>query len=100
MGWEPLADHPVRVPGQVFLPSPQLSWCFLFQGMEIVTGEAGHGNYFRLHFNRYNMVDSITCFSKEPFPVSNYICLYGQHERLLNDLCYRWRAGQLTDLYR
>ncbi|NWX59600.1 CFA61 protein, partial [Promerops cafer] len=68
-------------------------------GMEIVTGEAGHGNYFRMHFSRYNMVDSITCFSKEPFPVSNYICLYGQHERLLNDLYYRWRAGQLTDLY-
>ncbi|NWS28677.1 CFA61 protein, partial [Polioptila caerulea] len=68
-------------------------------GTEIVTGEAGHGNYFRMHFSRYNMVDSITCFSKEPFPVSNYICLYGQHERLLNDLYYRWRAGQLTDLY-
>ncbi|XP_039915481.1 cilia- and flagella-associated protein 61 isoform X4 [Hirundo rustica] len=68
-------------------------------GMEIVTGEADHGNYFRMHFSRYNMVDSITCFSKDPFPVSNYICLYGQHERLLNDLYYRWRAGQLTDLY-
>ncbi|XP_063247361.1 cilia- and flagella-associated protein 61 isoform X4 [Prinia subflava] len=68
-------------------------------GMEIVTGEAGHGNYFRMHFSRYNMVDSITCFSKDPFPVSNYICLYGQHERLLNDLYYRWKAGQLTDLY-
>ncbi|NWU24699.1 CFA61 protein, partial [Dyaphorophyia castanea] len=68
-------------------------------GLEIVTGEARRGNYFRMHFNRYRMVDSITCFSKEPFPVSNYICLYGQHERLLNDLCYRWRAGQLTDLY-
>ncbi|NXD20754.1 CFA61 protein, partial [Spelaeornis formosus] len=68
-------------------------------GTEIVTGDAAHGNYFRVHFSRYNMVDSITCFSKEPFPVSNYICLYGQHERLLNDLKYRWRAGQLTDLY-
>ncbi|NXK92481.1 CFA61 protein, partial [Formicarius rufipectus] len=68
-------------------------------GMEIVTGEAGCGNYFRMHFNQYGMVDSITCFSKEPFPVSNYLCLYGQHERLLNDLCYRWRDGQITDLY-
>ncbi|XP_066172754.1 cilia- and flagella-associated protein 61 [Sylvia atricapilla] len=68
-------------------------------GTEIVTGEVSHGNYFRMHFSRYNMVDSITCFSKEPFPVSNYICLYGQHERVLNDLYYRWRAGQLTDLY-
>uniref|UniRef100_A0A8C5X985 Cilia and flagella associated protein 61 n=1 Tax=Malurus cyaneus samueli TaxID=2593467 RepID=A0A8C5X985_9PASS len=68
-------------------------------GMEIVTGEAGHGNYFRMHFDRYSMVDSITCFSKEPFPVSNYICLYRQHERLLNDLYYRWKEGQFTDLY-
>ncbi|NWW76308.1 CFA61 protein, partial [Climacteris rufus] len=68
-------------------------------GMEIVTGEAGRGNYFRMHFNKYSMVDSITCFSKEPFPVSNYVCLYGQHERLLNDLCYRWGRGQLPDLY-
>uniref|UniRef100_A0A663EB95 Cilia and flagella associated protein 61 n=1 Tax=Aquila chrysaetos chrysaetos TaxID=223781 RepID=A0A663EB95_AQUCH len=68
-------------------------------GMEIITGEARHGNYFRMHINKYNMVDSITCFSKEPFPVSNYICLYGQHECLLNDLYYRWNEGQITDLY-
>ncbi|KAM7117624.1 cilia- and flagella-associated protein 61 [Ciconia maguari] len=68
-------------------------------GMEIITGEARHGNYFRMHINKYSMVDSITCFSKEPFPVSNYICLYGQHERLLNDLYYRWNEGQITDLY-
>uniref|UniRef100_A0A8C3JF57 Cilia and flagella associated protein 61 n=1 Tax=Calidris pygmaea TaxID=425635 RepID=A0A8C3JF57_9CHAR len=68
-------------------------------GMEIITGEARHGNYFRIHTNIYNMVESITCFSKEPFPVSNYICLYGQHERLLNDLYYRWNEGQITDLY-
>ncbi|KFO76187.1 Uncharacterized protein C20orf26, partial [Cuculus canorus] len=68
-------------------------------GMEIITGEARHGNYFRIHINEYNTVDSITCFSKEPFPVSNYICLYGQHERLLNDLLYRWSEGQITDLY-
>ncbi|XP_030345033.1 cilia- and flagella-associated protein 61 isoform X2 [Strigops habroptila] len=69
-------------------------------GMEIITGEAREGNYFRMHINKYSMVDGITCFSKEPFPVSNYICLYGQHERLLNDLCYRWNQGQITDLYR
>ncbi|XP_014817952.1 PREDICTED: cilia- and flagella-associated protein 61 [Calidris pugnax] len=68
-------------------------------GMEIITGEARHGNYFRMHTNMYNMVESITCFSKEPFPVSNYICLYGQHERLLNDLYFRWNEGQITDLY-
>ncbi|NXM65433.1 CFA61 protein, partial [Serilophus lunatus] len=69
------------------------------RGMEIITGKAAHGNYFRLHLNRHNVVDSITCLSKEPVPVSNYLCLYGQHERLLNDLCHRRGAGQLTDLY-
>ncbi|KFQ29868.1 Uncharacterized protein C20orf26, partial [Mesitornis unicolor] len=68
-------------------------------GMEIITGEAKHGNYFRIHTNKYSMVESITCFSKEPIPVSNYICLYGQHERLLNDFYYRWNEGQITDLY-
>ncbi|NXA42747.1 CFA61 protein, partial [Eudromia elegans] len=68
-------------------------------GMEIVTGEARHGNYFRIHINEYSMVEAITCFSKEPLPVSNYICLYGQHERLLNDLCARWNQKQITDLY-
>ncbi|XP_030303596.1 cilia- and flagella-associated protein 61 [Calypte anna] len=68
-------------------------------GMEIVTGEAKCGNYFRIHIDKYSTVDSITCFSEEPFPASNYICLYGQHERLLNDLCYRWNQGQITDLY-
>nr|XP_009671407.1 PREDICTED: uncharacterized protein C20orf26 homolog [Struthio camelus australis] len=68
-------------------------------GTEIITGEARHGNYFRIHINEYNMVETITCFSKEPFPVSNYICLYGQHERLLNDLCARWKEKLITDLY-
>ncbi|NXT78301.1 CFA61 protein, partial [Zapornia atra] len=67
--------------------------------MEMITGEARHGNYFRMCINKYSMVESITCFSQEPYPVSNYICLYGQHERLLNDLCYRWNEGQITDLY-
>ncbi|XP_062464093.1 cilia- and flagella-associated protein 61 isoform X1 [Pezoporus occidentalis] len=76
----------------------ELSLCD--HGMEIITGEAREGNYFRMHINKYSMVDGITCFSKEPFPASNYICLYGQHERLLNDLCYRWNQGQITDLYR
>ncbi|NXM88324.1 CFA61 protein, partial [Oenanthe oenanthe] len=68
-------------------------------GTQVVTGEAAQGNYFRLHFNRYHQVDSITCFAKEPLPVPNYLCLFGLHERLLNDLYYRWGAGRLSDLY-
>ncbi|XP_032909792.1 cilia- and flagella-associated protein 61 isoform X2 [Catharus ustulatus] len=68
-------------------------------GMEFVTGEAAQGNYFRMHLSRYSLMDSITCLCREPLPVSNYVCLFGQHERLLNDLCHRWSAGQITDLY-
>ncbi|NXS60403.1 CFA61 protein, partial [Brachypteracias leptosomus] len=68
-------------------------------GLEMVTGEARRGDYFRLHISKQRVVDTITCLSKEPLPVSNYLCLYGQHEQLLNDLCYRWEEGQVTDLY-
>uniref|UniRef100_A0A8C3UBA4 Cilia and flagella associated protein 61 n=1 Tax=Catharus ustulatus TaxID=91951 RepID=A0A8C3UBA4_CATUS len=60
---------------------------------------AAQGNYFRMHLSRYSLMDSITCLCREPLPVSNYVCLFGQHERLLNDLCHRWSAGQITDLY-
>eukprot|EP00079_Xenopus_tropicalis_P035906 XP_017949677.1 PREDICTED: cilia- and flagella-associated protein 61-like [Xenopus tropicalis] len=69
-------------------------------GREIVTGSAVDGDYFRLHINQYNMVESITCLSQKPFPESNYICLYGHHERLLNNLCARFDEGLIKDLYR
>uniref|UniRef100_A0A8C0GKJ6 CFAP61 dimerisation domain-containing protein n=1 Tax=Chelonoidis abingdonii TaxID=106734 RepID=A0A8C0GKJ6_CHEAB len=69
-------------------------------GMEIITGDATKGNYFRIHVSQYSMVETITCLSKEPFPVSNYICLFGQHERVLNNLCSRWKEGLIKDLYR
>ncbi|XP_074844491.1 cilia- and flagella-associated protein 61 [Carettochelys insculpta] len=68
-------------------------------GMEIITGDAIKGNYFRIHVNQYSMVEAITCFSREPFPASNYICLFGQHERVLNNLCSRWKEGLIKDLY-
>ncbi|XP_012512673.1 PREDICTED: cilia- and flagella-associated protein 61 [Propithecus coquereli] len=68
-------------------------------GLEIVTGSAENGTYFRIHINKYNMVETITCLSKEPFPVSNYIRLFGQHEQLLNNLCARYNDNLIPDLY-
>ncbi|XP_068088540.1 cilia- and flagella-associated protein 61 isoform X2 [Hyperolius riggenbachi] len=68
-------------------------------GREIVTGTAQSGDYFRLHINQYNMVETITCLSLKPFPASNFLCLFGQHERLLNNLCSRFQEGLITDLY-
>ncbi|KAM4770899.1 cilia- and flagella-associated protein 61 [Rhinophrynus dorsalis] len=68
-------------------------------GREIITGNAVNGDYFRLHINQYCMVESITCLSLKSFPVSNLICLYGLHERLLNNLCARFEEGLIKDLY-
>ncbi|KAF7240462.1 Cilia- and flagella-associated protein 61 [Varanus komodoensis] len=68
-------------------------------GIAITTGDAVKGNYFRIHVNQYSMIETITCFSKKHIPVSNYICFFGQHERLLNNLCSRWREGLITNLY-
>ncbi|XP_036878410.2 cilia- and flagella-associated protein 61 isoform X1 [Manis javanica] len=68
-------------------------------GTEIVTGNAKNGTYFRIHINKYRMVETITCLSKEPFPASNYICLFGQHEQVLNNLCARYKDNLVPDLY-
>ncbi|XP_074065449.1 cilia- and flagella-associated protein 61 isoform X2 [Macrotis lagotis] len=68
-------------------------------GLQIITGQAKSGNYFRIHINKYQMVETITCLSSEPFPISNYIALFGQHEQVLNNLCSRHREGLITDLY-
>ncbi|XP_060547144.1 cilia- and flagella-associated protein 61 [Pantherophis guttatus] len=68
-------------------------------GMAITTGDAVKGTYFRIHVNQYSRIETITCFSKEPIPVSNYISLFGHHERLLNNLCSRWREGLISNLY-
>ncbi|XP_057636838.1 cilia- and flagella-associated protein 61 [Chionomys nivalis] len=68
-------------------------------GSEIITGNAKDGTYFRLYMSKYKLVEAITCFSKEPFPVSNYIRLFGQHEQVLNNLCIRFDDKLIPDLY-
>ncbi|KAL6042390.1 hypothetical protein STEG23_017284, partial [Scotinomys teguina] len=68
-------------------------------GSEIITGSVKDGTYFRLYINKYRLVEAITCLSKEPFPVSNYIRLFGQHEQVLNNLCTRFDEKLIPDLY-
>ncbi|XP_016067517.1 PREDICTED: cilia- and flagella-associated protein 61 [Miniopterus natalensis] len=68
-------------------------------GLEVVTGNAQDGTYFRIHVNNSKMVETITCLSKEPFPTSNYIRLFGQHEQALNNLCARYESKMIADLY-
>ncbi|XP_030626735.1 cilia- and flagella-associated protein 61 [Chanos chanos] len=69
------------------------------KGREIVTGRIETGNYFQLCLNMNGVVESITCLSLKTIPVSNYLCLYGKHEHLLNHLCLRYDEGLLHDLY-
>ncbi|XP_055458610.1 cilia- and flagella-associated protein 61 [Psammomys obesus] len=68
-------------------------------GSEIITGNAKEGTYFRLYLSKYRLVESITCFSKEPFPSSNYVRLFGQHEQILNNLFTRYDDKLIPDLY-
>ncbi|XP_066929118.1 cilia- and flagella-associated protein 61-like [Clytia hemisphaerica] len=72
-------------------------------GLDIVTGDnlkEEHQGYFRLHLNQYNIVQDITCLSKNVIPYANLLCLYGLHEKYLNNLLQRHREGLINDLYK
>ncbi|XP_059138560.1 cilia- and flagella-associated protein 61-like isoform X3 [Physella acuta] len=70
-------------------------------GQVLVTGKLGsEQDYMRLHFNQYNTVETITCMSRKPFPKDNFLCLYGVHERMLNNLFVRYKEGLITDFYK
>ncbi|XP_048259860.1 cilia- and flagella-associated protein 61-like isoform X2 [Haliotis rufescens] len=69
-------------------------------GRELITGEVGpDACYFRLHLNQYNTIETITCLSKQPVPASNLICLFGIHERYLNNMLSRYEEGLIKDFY-
>lgn len=72
----------------------------LVQDGDIVTGAAETGNYFSLRLDVYKRVETLTCLSRTPLPVSNYLCLYGKHEQLLGQLISSYKQGLITDLYR
>ncbi|XP_077972543.1 cilia- and flagella-associated protein 61-like [Styela clava] len=72
-------------------------------GHEIETGSVKNGNYFRLHINQMNCVETITCVVKAgeglPIPVWNITQLYNIHERYLNNLLARVEEGLIADLF-
>ncbi|XP_019642271.1 PREDICTED: cilia- and flagella-associated protein 61-like [Branchiostoma belcheri] len=68
-------------------------------GRELITGSVEGGDFFRLHINQYRTVETITCYSKQPIENTNLICLYGVHERYLNNLVSRFDEGLIKDFY-
>ncbi|XP_030200973.1 cilia- and flagella-associated protein 61 isoform X2 [Gadus morhua] len=89
----PVQPPPSALP--LFQPPPPPQ-----QGAAVVTGSVDEGNYFRIHLDRHQKVDALTCLSLEPLPLSNYLCLYGRHQLLLNQLLARSQDGPTPDLYR
>ncbi|XP_056099351.1 cilia- and flagella-associated protein 61 [Rhinichthys klamathensis goyatoka] len=69
------------------------------KGRDLVTGSTETGNYFHLHLSQHDVVESITCLSKNALPVSNLLCLYRKHQLLLNHLCSRYHEGLVHDMY-
>ncbi|KAK6176372.1 hypothetical protein SNE40_014672 [Patella caerulea] len=68
-------------------------------GQELVTGTLADGNYFRLHINLYNSIETITCLSKTEIPCSNLLSLFGIHQKYLNNLLSRFKESLITDFY-
>ncbi|XP_072032047.1 cilia- and flagella-associated protein 61-like [Amphiura filiformis] len=71
-------------------------------GRQLVTGsvEGESPNYFRLHVNQYNNLETMTCLSKQPLDTSNLLCLYNLHERFLNNMVSRFDEGLIQDFYQ
>ncbi|XP_049861595.1 cilia- and flagella-associated protein 61-like [Schistocerca gregaria] len=55
--------------------------------------------YFRIHFDRCDIVRKITCYSQNKIDADNLICLYGKHESLLNNLKFRYEQGEISDFF-
>ncbi|CAG9857665.1 unnamed protein product [Phyllotreta striolata] len=71
-------------------------------GQVLITGTCKNiakQGYFRLHLNQYKRVETITCLHVQPIDYYNLYCLWGKHEKLLNNLMLRFEMVLITDLF-
>lgn len=71
-------------------------------GEELITGhpEKDGPEYFRIHVSQYSQLETVTCLSKKPIDTGNLLCLYGLHERILNNMVSRFKEGLIPDFYQ
>ncbi|XP_043269314.1 cilia- and flagella-associated protein 61 [Venturia canescens] len=55
--------------------------------------------YFRIRFNQFNRVETITCLHKMDFPFQDFITLYGKHDSMLNNVKLRFRYSLIIDFF-
>ncbi|CAG9770000.1 unnamed protein product [Ceutorhynchus assimilis] len=71
-------------------------------GQVFITGSCrnlDHQGFFKIHFNEFNKVETITCLTKFPIDIKNIHCLWGKHEKLLNNLQLRFEMMLITDFF-
>ncbi|XP_069579805.1 cilia- and flagella-associated protein 61 [Brachyistius frenatus] len=86
----------VTKPSATYLPARFVQH---LQDRGIVTGRAETGNYFCLHLDWCEVVETLTCLSLKPLPFSNYLTLYGKHQQLLGQMLNCYQQGRIHDLY-
>ncbi|XP_043526432.1 cilia- and flagella-associated protein 61-like [Frieseomelitta varia] len=69
-------------------------------GQVLVTGSCTSDiGYFRIRLNRFDVIETVTCFTKQNIEVHHMITLYGKHESLLNELKTRFEKSLIADFY-
>ncbi|KAK1125025.1 hypothetical protein K0M31_006362 [Melipona bicolor] len=70
------------------------------KGQVLVTGSCTSDiGYFRIRLNRFDLIETVTCFTKQNIEVHHMIALYGKHQSLLNELKTRFEKSLIADFY-
>ncbi|XP_022909458.2 cilia- and flagella-associated protein 61-like isoform X1 [Onthophagus taurus] len=78
-----------------------LSHCGIYNQGELISTGCPHNldgtGYCRLHINSYGIIDEISCLSKEPISVLNFLNVWGKHNVLFKKLVTRYKVGEINN---